>query len=332
VQIESTEDLKKDLARNGYRPVYAIVGPEQYLVRQAFLTLKENAVPEGLIAMNYEEFRVPEDSAEEILAAANTFPMIAPRRMVVVHEFDKLDERGRESLVAYLQAPAAKTILVLLSTEVDRRTVLFRNIKNSTALVECTKLEVEGLKRWAGDFVRERGYTIKPAALDRIVELAGSDIESLANQLEKILLFTGNSKTVPDNAIDDLVQSSREHGIFELTEAIGLGNRTLALKLLANLLEADQDPIYIAVMMARHFRQLLIGREALENRRSEREAADAAQVPNFFKARDSFLRHLRLIDSRTAARMCRELAVLDLRFKSSQGDPRILLEKLICSL
>lgn len=332
MQIDSIEELKTDLARNGHRPVYAVVGPEQYMMRQAFLTLKENAVPEGLMAMNYAEFRVPEDSAEEMVAAANTFPMMAPRRMVVVHEFDKLNDQGREALIAYLQAPATKTILVLMSPDVDRRTVLFRTLKSKAVLVECAKLDMEGLRRWAGDFVRGRGYTMKPASLDKIVDMAGSDIESLANQIEKVLLFAGNAKAVPDSAIEDLVHSSREHGIFELTEAIGLGNKTLALKLLANLLEADQDPIYIAVMLARHFRQLLIGREAIDSRRSEREAADAAQVPNFFRAREPFLRHLRLIDTGTAARMCRELASLDLRFKSSQGDPRMLLEKLICSL
>ena len=332
MQFENIDDLKADLARSGYRPVYALIGPERYLIRQAFLALKENAVPEGLMAMNYAEFTVPADSAAEFVAAANTFPMMSPRRMVVVHDFDSLDEPGREGLIEYLQAPAARTVLVLIAPEVDKRTVLFRTLKIAAVLIECSKLDLVALRRFAADHVRRRGYSIKPASLDRVVDLAGSDVESVVNQLEKLLLFAGDTKAVPDGAIDDLVHASREHGIFELTEAIGLGNKPLALKLLANLLEADEEPIYIGAMLARHFRQLLIGRETLDARQSDRDAADAAQVPNFPKVRDSFLRHLRLIDARTAARMCRELAALDMRFKSSQADPRMLLESLILSI
>ncbi len=332
MQISSVEELKSDLARHGPRPVYAVLGPEQYLVRQAFALLKETVVPEGLMSLNFAEFSAPDDPAPEFLAAANTFPMMSPRRMVVVRNVEKLQEGDRDALIRYLQAPAAKTVLVLVGTEIDRRTVLYRTVRDSACIVEFPLMKGEALKHWAGEYIRRRGHTISPPSLEKVAELAGSSLEAVANEIEKLLLYAGTSKEIPPAAVDDLVQGSRQHRIFELTDAMGARDKPLALKVLANLLDADENPIGVAAMMARHFRQILIARETLAAGRSPGEAADAAQVPAYPSVRQAFLRHLRLIDAETAARVHRELAALDQRFKSSTGNPRMLLEKLICAL
>ncbi len=332
MQITGIEALKSDLARHGLRPVYALFGPEQYLVRQALVLLKESVVPEGLMQLNYAEFSLPDDPAWEFLAAANTFPMMAPHRMVVVRNVEKIQEEDRNALIGYLNAPAVKTVVVLVGTEIDRRTVLYRTVRDSACAVEFPPLRGEALKHWAGNYVRQSGHTISPACLDKVIELAGSSLETVVHEVDKLLLYAGKSKEVPPGAVDDLVQGSRQHRIFELTDALGARNKPLALKILANLLDADESPIGVAAMMARHFRQILIARDVLEEGRRPQEAADAAQVPAYPNIRDAFLRHLRLMDGKTAARLYGELAALDRRFKSSAGDPRMLLEKLICSL
>jgi DNA polymerase-3 subunit delta len=111
---------------------------------------------------------------------------------------------------------------------------------------------------------------------------------------------------------------------------LGRKETQAALKLLANILETGEHPFVVVTMMARHFRQVLIAKELMVQRRSPRDVASAAQVPAF--ALDDFMRQVRLIEREDAERMYRKLAEVDFRFKSSTIDQRMILEELILSL
>ncbi len=330
MELSSVEDLKVDLARTGFRPVYVVLGPEDYLARQAVALLKSSVVPPELRALNYSEFQAPEHSASDFLSVANTFPMMSAYRMVLVEDSDKLEEADRDRVLRYLDQPAKKAVLVLVASDLDRRMVFYRKLRERSCFLEFPRVKGAALERWAADYVRRRGHSMSAASLKKLVDAAGTDLESLSNEVEKLLLYAGEARQIPETAVDDLVQASRQHGIFELTGAVGLRDKPLALKLLANMLDTGEHPLVVTMMMARHFRQILIAHETLGRGGSTREVGSAAQVPGF--ALDGFLRQVKLIDRDTAARMYLRLAGLDYRFKSSSTDPRVLLEHLICSL
>jgi DNA polymerase-3 subunit delta len=178
--------------------------------------------------------------------------------------------------------------------------------------------------------VRSRGYSLSSAAVKKIVELAGSDLQSLASELEKLLLYSGKEKNISDAVLDDLVRSSRQHGIFELIGALGRRDRASALRSLANLLNMGENILVIVSMMARHCRQVLIAKECLQKGISPREIGSAAQIPPFLL--EQFLHQARAADSVAIQAMHIALADIDRRLKSSSGEGRALLEKLICAL
>jgi DNA polymerase-3 subunit delta len=330
VELKSLEELQFELNQHRFQPVYLVLGPEEHLVHQAVALLKNRIVPPAMMAFNYTEFRAPETTASEISSAAGTFPAMAPHRMVLVTEIEELAEAEQRPLLKYLERPAEKTVLVLSGYDMDRRTGFYRALRDGTCVIEFPKLKGYALERWTADFIRSRGYRMSSSALRKMVDIAGSDMQSLANEIEKLLLYAGQHKEIPDSAIDELVQGSRQHGIFELTGALGRKETQAALKLLANILETGEHPFVVVTMMARHFRQILIAKELIVRRRSPRDVASAAQVPAF--ALDDFMRQVRLIEREDAERMYRKLAQVDFRFKSSTIDQRMILEELILSL
>jgi len=244
LQITSIEALKSDLARHGPRPVYALFGPERYLVRQALVLLKESVVQEGLMSLNYAEFNLPDDPVPEFLAAANTFPMMAPHRMVVVRNVEKIPEGDREALIAYLNAPAARSVVALVgarSTDALSCTAhcgIRRAPSNSPA-------EGRGAEVLGGGLCSARRTHDQPACLDKVVELAGSSLESVVQEIDKLLLFAARRRKIPAGG-RRLGAGQPQHRIFELTDAMGARNKPLALKILANLLDADESPIGVA--------------------------------------------------------------------------------------
>jgi DNA polymerase-3 subunit delta len=171
---------------------------------------------------------------------------------------------------------------------------------------------------------------ISAQSLHKLVELAGADLQSITAEVEKLSLYAGEEKTIPDSVVDELLLTSRQRGIFELTGAIGRRDRRSALALLANLMESGEAPLGILAMIARHYRQLFMAKDLLEAGKPLSEIASAAQIPPFVV--DEFMRQARNTDWQTASKTYTRLADIDNRIKSSRADPRVILEQFICSL
>jgi DNA polymerase III subunit delta len=313
-----------------FRPVYLFWGPEEYLLRHAVSLLKERAVAAEARPFNIVEMAGRDSEAAQIIREANTYPMMAPRRLVMVWSAEELGEEEQELLADYARNPQDKTVLLLIAGKIDRNRKLYKAMTESACAIEFAPLKGAALERWATSHLARHKLRLAPAAIKKLVELAGSDLQSLANEIEKLMLFAGTESGIPDSAIEDLVRNSRLHTIFELTAALGRRDAKSALRLLGNLLEAGEAAAGIVSMMARHYRQMIVAQELIREGRPDQEIGRAAQVPGFVLP--EFLRQARALSSHAARDMYQRLARIDYSLKSTNPDARMLLEHLICSL
>jgi DNA polymerase III subunit delta len=328
--LQSLEDLESELRNGRFRPVYLILGPEQYLCRRAINLLKSQAINADSAVFDYSEFVAGEASVDEMIEAASTFPMISKRRLVLVTEADRLTDSEQDSLLEAIIRISPRSTLVLSAENLDHRKRFYKTLREESCVAEFPKLKGPALGQWADAFFKKQGHTISASALRKIVDLAGANLQSLAMELEKLILYAGSAKNIPDSAVDDLVRGSRQQSIFDLTDAIGRRDRGSALRSLANLLNMGEHPFVVITMMARHCRQVMIAQEYLLRGKPTREITAAAQIPPFLL--DQFLRQARTADSDSIRRMFIRLADIDRRLKSSSVDGRLLLENLICTL
>ncbi len=328
--VLTQSEFEQAVEAGHFRPVYLLLGPEEFLRRRAVGLLKRLALAPGAFDFNYTEFSLRNTPVAEVLQSAQTFPFASPRRLVLAKDLDTLPEDSQAEMLDYLGEPFEKSVLVLDATELDRRTAFYRAMRERACVVEFPNLKGVALERWVEQYIRRQGLQISPAALRQLVSLAGSDLQSLTGEIEKLALYVGEKKTIPDSAVDDLVDASRQHGIFELTGAIGRQDRRAALALLGRLTDSGEPAVAIVAMIARHFRQLLIAKELLEDGKPAAEIAAAAQIPPYFL--DGLLRQARSYNRETARKIYSRLAVIDDRIKSSRVDPRAMLEALICSM
>jgi DNA polymerase III subunit delta len=327
--MQSLEELERSL-RDKLHPVYLILGPEMYLCRSALALLKKHALSPDSAAFDYSEFDTGEASVDEIMEAAGTFPMMSKRRLVLVTDADRFKDSDQDALLDSLMRLSTRSTLVLLAEALDHRKKFYKTLREKYCVAEFPILKGIELERWVEAFVCNQGYRISASAAKRIVELIGADLQTLASELEKLMLSSGKEKDISKNAIEDLVHASRQHGIFELINAIGQRNRAAALRSLANLLSMGEPPLVIVTMMARHCRQILITKEGLLSGNSAREIAGVAQIPHFIL--DQFIRQASAVDASSIREMYIRLASIDKRLKSSSLNERIMLEGLICAL
>ncbi|MCL2877529.1 MAG: DNA polymerase III subunit delta [Acidobacteria bacterium] len=325
--LQTPEELEKDLAA-AIRQVYLVLGPEEYHRDQALAILKSRVMRSGSADFDYSVFTAGDASVAEILEAANIYPMLSPRRLVVVEDIGKIRDAEAESLLEGLTSISPRSTVVLTAAELDKRKKIYKTFQKDFCRCEFPRLKGPALERWADVFVRKSGYRISAGALKRVVDVAGADLMTLAAEFEKLMLYAGAEKTIPDAVIEDLVRVSRQQSIFDLTNAVGRRDRGGALRSLGNLLGMGEPPLVIVTMLARHCRQTLIAIEGLRERRNPHDIAAAAQIPPF--ALDQFLSGARAVNPDTVKDMYIRIAAIDRQLKSSSLDGRALLEGLIC--
>ncbi len=324
------EILKEQLKDGDLRPVYLLLGPEVFLRDRAAKMIRKAVVPAEALGFDYAEFQGTTASMSQVIKAANTFPMLSKTRLVMVTDINAAPADEHEPLLEYLERPARRGVLVLVAEDLDKRTVLAKRLLEKAWVIEFPLLRDYALKAWANEYIRYSGCQISPGALDRLIALSGSELMPLANEIDKLILYVGDAKTIPDSVVNELLVASHQNKLYELTDAIGRKDRKEALRLLTNILESGEPPLVVLSALARHFRQVLIAREALDSGLDARTAAASAQADPRWA--DRLARTARSVDPANARLMCLRSAEADRRIKSTGLDEKLILESLIHSL
>ncbi len=329
MEIRGLEELESELKKGVLRNTYLFTGPEVHLRRLAEELVLSRVLSTDSQAFNFSEFSLTSHPIDEALKAADTFPLASPYRLVIIRDLDAMVREQEEALLHYLERPPAKTVLVLISETVDRRTTFYKRIKENHCVVDFQSPKPAAFERWAEQVIRRRGYRISQPALKKLIELAGSDFQSLAGEIEKLTLFAGADKSIPDSALDRLVRESKEHDAFELTDALGRRDSRAALRVLGNLLDAGEDPPRIVGAIAWNFRNLLMVQELLALGKNTTQIQSVLHLHPFVL--EKLLGQAKILDTKTVRRLHDRLATVDLKLKSG-SDQRMVLENLICSL
>ena len=244
------------------RPIYCLSG-ERFLVDTAVAAIRAAVLAQAgaAAAFNHDTFDLKESGLGGALGTARTLPMMAKRRLVVGKAIDEVKAADLEPLVAYVEDPNPSTCLLLIADKVDVRLKAFSALRKRGYLHVFAPLRDNALAGWLRTEAKSRGIDIKPDAANALAMLAGPDLGRLAQALEQLAIYVGRERAIGVDDVEDLVAETREHAIFELTKAIGMGDVPRALALCANMLRNREPPLKIQFMLARQVRQIWRAKE-----------------------------------------------------------------------
>ena len=146
-------------------------------------------VEEGLRAFNVERMYGGEIKVSDLFDAAHTLPMMAPRRVVIVHEAEKLFVPKRESQAAeeelerleeFLKAAPAHATIVFVCGDMDRRRRAVKQLMTQAQVVNCGVIESDAdAEQWVKVRAARDGITLDPATPRALVARTGLDIVRL---------------------------------------------------------------------------------------------------------------------------------------------------------
>jgi DNA polymerase-3 subunit delta len=272
--------LRKAIAGGEIAPAYFLLGEEPALRRRALECIRsafneDDGMPGTVVQLDGARATV-----SEIVDEARSLPLFSlmvegPARLVWVRDADRLAASDVAELAAYFEAPVAATCIVFEAGKVDKRKVIFKTIAKAAVLVDCEPPKRESdVAIWIEATLRNRGYAIEPDAVAYLLQMAGTRITVLEQELEKVMLYVGDSGTVHTTDLEGIMGRTREHSIFELTDALVRADHVAALHLLNILLDDGESPIGVLAMVGWICRQLVVASDLTASGCSRKEAME----------------------------------------------------------
>jgi len=320
------EEFNRAVEKGELAPLYLLYGDEPYLVERAVKKLLERAVDPSFRDFNLNVFYGNECKGDEVFSAAQTLPMFAERRVVLVKKGGDLPAAAQEILLSYLQDPSPGTCLVLQAEKVDGRKKFFAEFKKRGEAVEFKRPYENQLGPYVRDEVRAAGKKIDPAAAELLAYLVGNNLQELVSQIEKLCLYCGKKENIGVAEVKAIVSDTKVESVFEFTDALGSRDLGKALRMLTTLLQDGEAPLRLLGAVARHFRQLWQVRELLDRKLAPAEVAKAAGInPYFLKKVTDQARNYQVSELKEVFERMLEL---DLAFKSG-GNSEALFERFV---
>jgi DNA polymerase III delta subunit len=317
--------VRKQIQSGAPDPIYLLQGEDD--VEKAALAAEfAELVDEGLRAFNVERVHAGDfttgdklaDGVSALIDAVRTLPMMVPRRVVTVSQAEAMLMPKRESeaasralarLEGLLERPEPQTALVFVSAPLDKRTRVFKLFLKHATVVDCGAPEdVAGAERWVRARVAAAGVEIEPAGARSMAVLAGfperprsdgksGSVKRLRGDIDRLLLYALGQTRITLADVRELAGPAALQDDWAMTNAIESGQTGEALRQLALMLDAGAPPEKILGQLGWFVRSKF-----------------PALAPGDVKpAVEAVFR-------------------TDLDLKSSGGDPRVLLERLVVEL
>lgn len=314
-----------------------MVGEETHARERVVQIVRDAAVSGSMAAMNEDQFVASETTVDTVLSAARTLPMFGKRRFVLVKHVDRWESNKQserdpfEQLLEYSKNPTPSTTLLLAAIKLDGRRRLVVEAKKRDFLVNCAPLPRAALPQWIVQRVRDRGASISLSVADLIVEVTGTELPTLADAVERLVLYVGEGKEIDERAVDTNLTKLSTATVWELVAAVGRRDLGAALRAVDAVYDPHDRGLPLIGVLAWSARQLIRFEAATRSGCNPAEAAQRAGAPPF-KARE-LAEQTKLLTRADLERWLELLARVDLALKGgSKRPPKAIIEQAVMKL
>jgi DNA polymerase-3 subunit delta len=267
-------------------------GSDEFSLREELARLRADAS----FGFNVDAFSGAEAELSSILVVCDTLPFLSERRLVIVEGLPKRarlastgepaedgmgapaeeaveapkakGKRGRasgpdpkafvEGLAAYIVRLPETTMLVVAVDEVLEPThALVKAATHGGSVRSFVPPKGAQLEAWLNKRAQSRDVKLEPDAVQLLASSVGTDLRTLAGELEKLAAYVGDGGRITSNDVRLLATGTQQAHVFDLTDALARQDRPRALALLHELLEAGESPLGIVAVTASQTRALI---------------------------------------------------------------------------
>lgn len=322
------KSLNEDLKSGQFKNIYLLYGDEAYLKKIYKDRFTKAMLPEG-DTMNYAYYEGKGINPKEVIDLAETMPFFAERRLIVLKNTGFFKNSASE-MADYMGEVPDTTYFLFIENEIDKRSKMYKAVKNKGRIVELPFQDETTLKKWILGFVKKENKKITEKALNHFLGKVGTDMENIQKELEKVFCYTLNQDEITIDDIDAVCVTQITNRIFDMVHAVADRKTEEALELYYDLVALKEPPMRILFLMTREFRLLLQVKELVKQGFDRKEVASKAGLHPF--AAGKYMEQSRSFKTADLREIMEESARLEEAVKTGRITDALSVEVFIISI
>lgn len=242
-----------------WESVYFFTGPEELNKREALAALRQAILPPGLEQLN--DVTLDGASAQTIIDAAETLPVMCDRRIVVVRDWPPLlpgksrnEDAEVKRMQQWLENPPESCILVfLMCSEPDGRKKVVNSFKKLPGHVEFQHLSGASMQKWCSQQLKPLGKKISANAVNELTIMVGQDLTRISGELKKLAAYVEDRAEISIADLHAVVSPSPEYSAFMILDHLLEGRLAQATQVVNSVLQTG-NPVRVIALLSSQLR------------------------------------------------------------------------------
>ncbi len=341
MRIGDERELAKHIKLGFLEKVYFLCSTEQFLVRRYGEALVKQAVGENPGDFDLHVLEGKDADMQKVSEAALQLPLFSQRTCVWVKGLDPegVAAAQRGMLAELLEQLGTECVLLFTFVSPDAKKLksaksrpLFSLVEKNGCLVLLQPREGRDLNRFLHEAALQEKVLFEAEECDELIARAGTDMETLRHETEKLCAYVGAGGKITREAIELVCCRSVNASIYDLSKLVLQGDYGAAMEKLDDLFALREAPVGILAALSSHFLDLY----RVSVLREARLPADKAGELFSYGGRAFVLRNAARDSARIPIGRLRAclgiLSRTDLALKSSSADDRVRLEQAVTEL
>lgn len=237
---------------------YLLLGDEDFLKEEEIARIKDKYLKKETFHLNYNVFYAKDKELDikVVLDTLNTLPFLSEKRVILIRDVDELNQFQKELLISYLESPQRFSCLILDSKVSKIQNGFLLEVSKHSKVIYCRSLRDEELDSWIFKRARSFGKRLTTEAISVIKDNLSSNLMVISRLLENLNLYTGSRQQITKEDVERLAGRGVGNTTFELVDAIGSKDKSLAFQILSNLLKERKKETEILGFIAWHLKRM----------------------------------------------------------------------------
>lgn len=234
---QNVREIISDIQKGRFNPVYILMGEEAYFIDLIVQNIEKYAVDEADRDFNSNIFYGNDADIDYVMGAAQQFPVMAPRKLVMLKEAQSMVKAKTEleRLAPYISRPNQSTIFVVIykGDSFTATSKIMKAAKESDAVVfKSAMVKDWQLPAQIKDYCAMRKVSIEEKAVQLLCDYIGNPLSKLFGEVNKLISIAGGKGArITCDDIEKNIGISKDFNNFELLNAIGEKNYPKAIQI-----------------------------------------------------------------------------------------------------
>ena len=232
-------------------PSYFCIGEDYFLQEKMIDTVWKkikSKYPDAEKSIFYGE----EDCTQALYSELFNVGMFGSHRLVVYKNVTDFDKVAKKLLIRYFSNPSPGTVFVIFYKG-KKLPDFVSSMGKHLKFVDLSPPRHEQVSEVVKEYFKTKGYNVDNEAVELLKLRAGEDLSILLSEVEKILIYVGDRKSIRAEDVEEIVGFTKKYSIQNFRHYLSQREKNKVIECALSLMDAGEKMPFITSVLTNFF-------------------------------------------------------------------------------